>query len=428
MKKIIPLFFLAGLIISGCKKEDINASASKQSFLDSAISFLKSNLSQNDFDKLDISKNVTLIYNGRNIGLQVFEKNENNDKYLLLKADSNKYSGNWVDMSGLKSTTIKSKSGTILLTSIDKKISQKLLVQNNAAIQLLKTNNVDHTSESTDFTKKSFSVPNSANSDNDGQMLPEVIIYYDVDANRSMFYGCLYWFFSGADDSGLYFSTDGGGRGGDNVFAPPIFISPNDPIDIKRELECFKKSPLSIYKIAINVNQPNPNSRNVTNVSSDFMVGHTFLTFQQINPDGSTIVRNVGFYPKTMAKPGASVDISIFGDDSNTPFDVSMNFAVTGTEFMTVINTVFSQQSKLYDLNSFNCTDAPLNALRSININLPATKSTNTYFNGDDPADLGEDMRGLDLDNFSSTNGNRKITRTVSNFDDQKPLARQGGC
>ena len=426
MKKLIPLFFLASLMFSGCKKENSNSSKSTQSFLDSAISFLKLNLSQNDFDKLDISKNETLVYNGRNIGLQVFEKNSTEDKYLLMKVHSNKFSGNWVDMSNMQSITVKNESGTILLTSIDKKITQQLIVQNNAAIRLVKTNNVTHVSETIDYSKK-FSGLTSASEADQGKMLPEVIIYYDVNPSYLVRYVSLYWSFDDDDDySGVYHRSRGGGP--PSVVAIPQFFPPDTPIDITKELECFTNNIDATYRIAININQPNPNSRDVITGSSNFMVGHTFLTFQQINPDGSSIIRNVGFYPTTMTKPGASINPSIFGDDSNTPFDVSVNFSVTGSEFMTAISTVLRQQTKLYDLNYFNCTDAPLNTFRSIGINLPATKSNFPFFNGDNPSDLGEDLRDIDLKRLSTENGNRKITRSVSNANNQKPPARQGGC
>ncbi len=129
-----------------------------------------------------------------------------------------------------------------------------------------------------------------------------------------------------------------------------------------------------------------------------------------------------------MRKPANLVDQSTFGEDSNTPFDVSLKFDVSGSEFVAVINTLLSQQSANYDLDNFNCTNSLMSELGSININLPSTKSTDLLFNGNNPADLGEDLRNLNLDDFSKANGNRKITRTVSNVNDQKPPAKKGGC
>jgi hypothetical protein len=69
-----------------------------------------------------------------------------------------------------------------------------------------------------------------------------------------------------------------------------------------------------------------------------------------------------------------------------------------------------------------------MSALKSININLPSTKSASALFSGNNPGDLGEDIRNLDLNNFSANNGGRKMTRTVSNSNNQAAPKRNGGC
>ncbi len=178
----------------------------------------------------------------------------------------------------------------------------------------------------------------------------------------------------------------------------------------------------------MNVNEPNPGSRDLLNPLSSFPVGHTYLTLEQHNADGSSVIRNIGFYPRNSVKPGSETDQSIFGNDGNTPYDVSLDFTVSGTEMARVIGRVLAQQGYQYDLNNFNCTNAAIDALQSININLPSSKSDETLFNGNDPGDLGEDIRGLNLNDFSSKNGNRKITRTLSDKDTQYPKGKTGGC
>ncbi len=82
----------------------------------------------------------------------------------------------------------------------------------------------------------------------------------------------------------------------------------------------------------------------------------------------------------------------------------------------------------VYDLNNFNCTNFAMAALKSININLPSTKLNSALFGGNNPGDLGEDIRNLNLNNFSATNGNRIISRTISNSNDQTAPQRSGGC
>ncbi|MEO7049050.1 MAG: hypothetical protein ABI091_27345 [Ferruginibacter sp.] len=181
-------------------------------------------------------------------------------------------------------------------------------------------------------------------------------------------------------------------------------------------------SPLFILQLPVYYQYPS-----TTSIMVSVYNLHGRFVHVQVNPDGSSIVRNIGFYPKNLAKPGTGIDESIFGDDSNTPYDVSLTFAVTGQKLNTVINNVIGDQDRMYDLDNFNCTNAPVDALKSINIKLPLSEADKIYFTGADPADLGEDLRDIDLKKLSAENGNRNITRSVSNANNQKPPGRQGG-
>lgn len=424
------LFFL--FILSGCKKENIATSIIKVSnpFFDSSVAFLRTTLSNGNFERLDISNFEQLQYNGKILGVKIFEKNIPHDRFLILGNASGDYEGNWVDMSDLKNTqSTRYQSGSISLTSLDGKFITKVVVEKSKVVNIIKQ------------PDKNPAL------DNVSPILPEIIIFYDVnnggDNGGGSSFTSLYWLFNqNAFYSGYYYQDPGSsgsgtghgagstpGNKGDNISAAPTFISPDKPIsDVKKEVECFTNNSTSTYSISVNVNQPIPNSRDIMNVFAAFQVGHSFLTFNQINADGTQTIRNIGFYPKNEVKPANIVDQSTFGEDSNTPFDVSLKFEVSGTEFINVINTLVGQQSASYDLDNFNCTNSLMSALGSININLPSTKSTDLLFNGNNPADLGEDIRNLNLDDFSTANGNRKITRSVSNSNDQKPPAKKGSC
>ncbi len=429
MKHQTFVYFLISLfILSGCKKENIATNSIKVSnpFFDSSVAFLRVTLSNDNFDRLDTSNFEQLKYKGKILGVKIFEKNIPHDRFLILGIASGKYEGNWVDMSELKNIQPSIyNNGSISLKSLDEKFATKIIIEKNKVVDILKQGG------------------NGLYPDNVSPVLPEIIIYLDLkddDNGGGASFTSLYWLFAqNYSYSGYYYSDAGssggaGGHGanttrGNNVYAAATFISPDKPIlDINKEVECFTNNNTSTYSISVNVNQPFPNSRDIMNVFATFQVGHSFLTFDQANADGTHTIRNVGFYPKNEVKAGKSVDQSIFGDDTNTPFDVSVKFDVSGSEFTTVINTLLSQQSANYDLDNFNCTNSLMSALGTININLPSTKSTDLLFNGNDPADLGEDIRSLDLDKFSQDNGNRKITRSVSNFNDKKPPAKKGTC
>ena len=96
-----------------------------------------------------------------------------------------------------------------------------------------------------------------------------------------------------------------------------VFSGPKNPIkNLRDELKCFTADPSSSYTISVNVNQADPNTRDKIDPAADFIVGHTFLSLEQTNTDGSQIIRNVGFYPNGSVYPGNSIDQSIFGEDS----------------------------------------------------------------------------------------------------------------
>jgi hypothetical protein len=340
------------------------------------------------------------------------------------------------------------RSGYIFLKDFNDDNNIKLLVDNNKVIQISgdsggKFNNLKN------YVDRKLSPMSRPVSDGNLSKvalmeitLPEVIIV--MDGGRPDFWS-LYWLFGGGGDpfTDLYMQggsgdpTTGGGGGApvhnpgeDNVMALAVFSGPKNPIkNLKDELKCFTADPASSYTISVNVNQADPNTRDKIDPTADFIVGHTFLSLEQINTDGSQIIRNVGFYPNGSVYPGNSTAQSIFGEDSNTPYAVSLKISVTGGELNTVINTLLNQQSSKYELNNFNCVNSAASALAAIKVNLPLSKSGNqTFFSGNNPGDLGQDIRNLDLNAFSQNNGNRNVYRTVSNSNDQKAIPKKGTC
>ena len=419
--------FTITIFLFGCNKDSISKVNPNYPdlYTDSALNFLKSKF-PNDFGKLDLNTIKSLRYKNEKIGLQIFQKSSPT-KFLLLKKDISSYSGNWVDLSQLKKSKSGYYNGIIQLNNLITEGITRIVIDSNKVIN------------GSDVGYKHANIKDTTDQTS-SVLLPEIIV---VIYQPSIDFLSLYWLLSQTDYySDLYLQDyyPGGGYSDqhsadsglviNNVAAMPVFISPANPIvDLKKEIECFTNSLSSTYSITVNVNQPNPDTRDKINPFSDFKVGHTFFTLQQTNPDGSIIVRNIGFYPKDLVMPGSSVSQSIFGEDSKTPFDVSLKISVSASEFNTVINSLINQQSHDYDLNTFNCVNSAMDALGSIYIYLPASKSGDQLlFSGYNPGDLGQDIRNLDLNNFSQLNGNRKITRKTSNDNNQTAPAKAGTC
>lgn len=429
MKQLLTFICLATIIhITGCTKENnqTNTTFNSSIQIDSLIRYLQKEIPA-DISKLDLTSINKVMNNNQVIAFQIFEKSSDK-KFLILRKDSQNYAGNWVDLSGLSKDQNLRFSGKLLLKNLNGKTKTELSVENNKLTRRENSGN----------KILLFSSPNILRRD-DIKILPEIVIFMS-DRNT---YLNLSWLFDG--DS-YYYNTftqitniGSGGGGSSNssqknqnieAIALPVFTGPKTPIkNLKEELKCFSVKPLSTYTISVRVNQPVPGSSDKVNLGADFIVGHTFLSLEQVNKDGSKISRNIGFFPENEVYPGNTQDASVFGDDSNTPFAVSLNIAVSGTEFNTVINTLLTQQSKLYDLNNFNCINSTASALESIGIHLPLNSSGIKYlFKGYSPGELGQDIRNMDLKKFMENNGNKPMSIVAQDKNQLLPKPRAGTC
>ncbi|HLZ88136.1 MAG TPA: hypothetical protein VKQ52_12870 [Puia sp.] len=221
------------------------------------------------------------------------------------------------------------------------------------------------------------------------------------------------------------------------IAAPPgrtsVTIAPPDnPIDdIKAYFKCFTSSSGvdHSYTVTVCVSQPVPGTRlpwaftsgGVTGSSTAgnaFDVGHTFLIFSE-NSAGNIVARNVGFYPEAIVNPLYPSDQGILDDNERTPYNISLSFTVTNTQFFNMLNyaVIGNNPGYFYDLNSNNCTTFVLHALAAGGISLASRQGTwPGGGHGYDPGDLGEDIRGMSVPSNAKRN-------TVQN-----PHPNQGNC
>lgn len=263
---------------------------------------------------------------------------------------------------------------------------------------------------------------------------------YSVIQTCNIIYG--YNYAAGAEEDGVYWEEDGGctdtyvednpwvGRpgGGDygggrnggggpvNVNSPRLIIaSPHNVInDIKTYLYCFTNNATSSYKVTICVNQPYPGERTAWafspyNASSGYSnvvdAGHCFLVFTQKGSAG-TITRNVGFYPDGMVTPIFSSTQGVLNDDEQHEYNISGSFSVSSSSFFAMLNYVSKGNvtGYQYDLNENNCTTFDINALAAGGINLPRTIGSWLGGSGNDPGDMGEDIRASNLISMTKSN------------------------
>lgn len=311
--------------------------------------------------------------------------NEKDKSVIIGKDTNNNFLGNW-----LTDTKMGTEMDGILKTeSFDGKEKSEVTYKNGKVLKLVETKN-----DKTQTTKLEY--PEQSSISADGKIvstvvvsnlegfndegygeLPSVVVTGYIYSQPTNFYS-LFWS-TNQNPTYLYsfnYSTSGGG-----VSDGPTLISPTHPIpDINLELKCFSTNATSSYKITLNINQPNPGSRNLWKGTGSEKVGHAYLTLEQDNANGTKVIRNVGFYPKNSASPASPSDVSIFGDDSYTPAAVSLKITVSSTDFGNALQSIKNQVSTGYNLNNFNCTTSVLTILNSINIHITTLRHSGYLF------------------------------------------------
>jgi hypothetical protein len=209
---------------------------------------------------------------------------------------------------------------------------------------------------------------------------------------------------NGGDYAG--FSIGGGGSAGNSQEL--IIASPHNIItDIQQYFQCFTNTPGGSYQVTVCVDQPDPGSRtpwafSLYNAASGYSnlvdPGHCFLIFTQVQ-GGGTVTRNVGFYPGNNVNPASPSTQGVLNDDEYHQYNISGSFGINNSLFFSMLAYVSQGNVPGYDYNldTNNCTTFVLDALAAGHIYLPSTIGGWLGGAGNDPGDLGEDIRSHDF-------------------------------
>ncbi|HET6256657.1 MAG TPA: hypothetical protein VFE32_21460 [Puia sp.] len=216
---------------------------------------------------------------------------------------------------------------------------------------------------------------------------------------------------SASDAVGTVGGTSPGGGGGGSGAAPTVTLMPGNNVikSIKTYLQCFTNvgGTDHTYTVTVCVSQPDPGTRTPwaftsggssgsTQANNVVNTGHTFLILTETY-GSTTITRNVGFYPSGFIVPRTPSSPGQLNDDENHYYNVSGTFTVDNAQFFNILNFVTSTSTATYNLNTNNCTTFAINAMTEGGITLPATIGTWPGGAGDDPGDLGQDMKNTSV-------------------------------
>lgn len=179
---------------------------------------------------------------------------------------------------------------------------------------------------------------------------------------------------------------------------------PNVVANIRDYMKCFSNvaGQGHTYSVKLCVDQPTPGTRDAwgwttQNNGVPINVGHTFLIFTETKPDGSTISRNIGFYPSAAVYPGNQSANGELDDNSAHGYNISLDISVDNSSFTTMLNSIINRADVTYNLSTNNCTTFALNTLSAAGVNINATTGSWAGGAGKNPGDLGEDIRGMNL-------------------------------
>jgi hypothetical protein len=221
--------------------------------------------------------------------------------------------------------------------------------------------------------------------------------------------GCAISFTYNDSNDGVGTVGSNGPGSGSGSGASSVTVLPGNSIikSIKAYFQCFTNVGGSdhTYTITVCVDQPEPGTREPWGTSTSgssgsssgnnpVNSGHTFLILNETY-SGTTITRNVGFYPAGNVSPWSATSQGSLNDDDLHSYNISGTFTVNNSQFFNVLNYVSQGNTPgyLYDLNTNNCTTFAINAVAQAGIYLPRTIGTWVDGSGDDPGDLGEDLR-----------------------------------
>ncbi|GIV45022.1 MAG: hypothetical protein KatS3mg035_2145 [Bacteroidia bacterium] len=196
-----------------------------------------------------------------------------------------------------------------------------------------------------------------------------------------------------------------------------IDIDGLEPLSVNDIINTFNDGKIALgYKITIHVDQPGSGGDRDTYEMDGlgFDVGHTFITLEKINEDGTVTYLTFGFYPKTNVSP-LTGDIEVEGiimNDKGHKYDVSKSFDLTKEQFEAVLGYLKKIEGKKYNLNKFNCTDFALECSKASGNPLPDTQGEWPGGGGSNPGDLGEDLREKNKNDEIGEEDNSNVDNT----------------
>lgn len=389
---LIAIFFI--VITVSCKKENISTNSAtsistdlikEKTFFNGAYSYLKENVTENDFKKIDFKKIIITNFNTGYYIIRIQLKGDIYNRFILMKADS---VGN---CSEGKILTVMKKMGSegsdnyvpftgkIIVTTLTKTIISAYKIKDGFSI----TNDKYGLSEEPtlpDVVVTAY-IPNNSFSVSYSDWFNLLDFYSEEELGLTQFQtvngsGITYGYYTATDPTESEYTDNTQIEDSKRI----EFIDPlaKQGIAINDYLKCFDNIPDNGSSCSIEIFTDIPVNDD-PNAFFDWHLGspgHTFLRLKKTNGN-SSVEQNFGFYPnegwKTMFfSPVAGK----FVDDGGHEVNASLKMPLSSEQFHSVINEIKSLASYVkYDIDEYNCTDFALQVFNFVRpgneINIP---------------------------------------------------------
>ena len=111
--------------------------------------------------------------------------------------------------------------------------------------------------------------------------------------------------------------------------------------------------------------------------------------------NGNTNTLVFGFYPEEkIVSPSSPNSVPQIQNDGEQEYSISVTYSVDCTHFNEVLNQAIILSTPDYNLNDYNCTDYGIQVLNNaLGTSIPNTQGGWPGGSGNNPGDLGEDLR-----------------------------------
>lgn len=135
---VLPL--LACFVYFACRKnEDLSTSKKYEDpFVAPALIYLKTKISNDDFEKLNLGAIRFLKNNEVTEGIIISYEDKLNQKSLILGKQKNEYIGNWISLKNINTAN----NGIIRTESFDRSLINEVTFKDGKALKIIKTDKV----------------------------------------------------------------------------------------------------------------------------------------------------------------------------------------------------------------------------------------------------------------------------------------------